>query len=77
MCPKKESVTSEIRLLGLNALSTLVNLNPPLTAETRNGLYDKILPLLKTEDVKPAKDDKPEKFEAAAVALAVMDKVVD
>lgn len=38
------NVTNELRLLGTNAIATLINLNPPISTELRAAVFETVLP---------------------------------
>lgn len=63
---KKDNV--ELRNLGLGCVSTLINLNPPISSEMRSSVFDTILPMLPLSS-KGDKRDKEEVKEDEAEAL--------
>jgi len=74
----------EVKLLGLNALSTLANLEPPVGKELRTKMCDMCLNMVAlsatktSEPTKTGKDGKPAKDQkASAAASAAADGIVE
>jgi hypothetical protein len=66
--PIKPVFSSELRLLGLNSLSTLVNLEPPLKLEVRQRLSEVVFPYFGLDRAILASDDAKLAKESAALA---------